>query len=279
MYNFYVLHHLGLGDHISCNAIVRIITKKYSNYKINVFCKKKYFKLISFMYRDDNRIKAYPIKTKNNLDHEYFERAQYLIKKRKNGDKFLIIGFDNFEKIYQKNYKKSNPISYDMLFYKQLNINYNKRFKDCFWKRDTVEENRVYQKLVKKKKYAFVHDEPSKGYAIDSKFVSRDLEIIKNDNTENLFHMAKVIENAEEIHLMESSLRNMSESLNIKTRNLNLYTWRRRKVAPIYNYKLKKNIGTKKNWRIVYSNPKKKNYLFLLSNMYYKLRNYFFSYF
>jgi len=279
MYNFYVCHHLGLGDHISCNAIVRIISKKYKDYKIYVFCKEKYYKLISFMYRDDNRIKAYPINTKNNLDHEYFEEAQNVIKKKKKEDKSLIIGFDNFEEVYKKYYKKSNPISYDMVMYKQLNINYNKRFKDCFWKRDRFEENRVYKKLVKKKNYAFVHDEPSNGYSIDLKFVSRGMQIIKNDNTENLFHMAKVIENAKEIHLMESSLRNMSETLNIKTKNLNLYTWRRRKVAPTYNYKLKKIIGAKKNWRFVYSNPKKKNYLFFFSNIYYKCRNYFFSYF
>ena len=101
-----------------------------------------------------------------------------------------------------------------------------------------------------------MHDEPSLDYKIDKSFFSKGHKVIKNDKNEILFNLSKVIENASELHLMESSIRNMAESLNLKAKKKVLYIWRRKDMAPRYNYKLKKIIGSRITWKIIFTNPK-----------------------
>lgn len=276
MNRIYIYHHLGLGDHISCNGIVRSILKKNKKTNIFLFCKKSLTDLVKFMYRDKKNIKLIPIQTKGKSEKEYSDKIENYLKNLKNKHKIIKIGFENFNKIYNQIYSYNNPVTYDMIFYHQLNLSYKKRFLECFWKRDHKEENRVFKKLTKnkKKKYAFIHDDPKLGYIIDKKFVNSGLEIIKNDKNENIFHMGKILEKAEELHLMESSIRNMSESLKIRSRNINLYIWRRRKISPIYSPKLKKVVGSQKNWKIIFMNPKQKNFKFFFMNSVLKLRFY-----
>ena len=46
---------------------------------------------------------------------------------------------------------------------------------------------------------------------------------------------------------------------------MTLYTIKNKKEIPRYDYKLKKLVGTKKNWKIIYTNPKiGKNIIFYL---------------
>ena len=54
--NLYVHHHLGLGDCIDCNAMVRIFLDEYDFESVHVFCKKRYFNMVEHMYRDDENI-------------------------------------------------------------------------------------------------------------------------------------------------------------------------------------------------------------------------------
>ena len=270
----YIYHHMGLGDHISCNGLVRGIIKKKKNKKYFLFCKKIFFESIKFMYRDIKNLKLKVIDS-NNAD---IEVEKYLAQ-LKDKKKIIRIGLENYDKIYAKINSKNNPITYDMVFYKQMSVSYKKRFTDCYWKRNIKEENRVYKKLIKdpNKKYIFVHDDPSLNHNINKSFFNKGYKIIKNDKSEIIFNMAKVIENATEIHLMESSIRNMTESLNLKTKFLFLYIWRRKKMAPRYNYNKKKLVGTIKNWKIIYSNPKReKNIIFLLLELIQKIKYKFF---
>lgn len=271
MNKIYIYHHMGLGDHISCNALVRGIIKKNKKNIYYLFCKINLSESIKFMYRDIKNLKLIPVKSD-------IEVEKYLSRLRSK-EKILRIGLENYDKIYKKITSKSNPVTYDMVFYKQMNVSYKKRFTDCYWKRNAQEENRVYKKLIKnpKKKYIFIHDEPSLNYNINKSFFNKDYEIIRNDNKEIIFNMAKVIENATELHLMESSIRNMVESLNLRAKFLFLYIWRRKKMAPRYNYNKKKLVGTIKNWKIIYSNPKReKNIIFLLLELIQQIKYKFF---
>ena len=48
-------------------------------------------------------------------------------------------------------------------------------------------------------------------------------------------------------------------------------------MAPRYNYNKKKLVGTIKNWKIIYSNPKReKNIIFLLLELIQKIKYKFF---
>ena len=87
-----------------------------------------------------------------------------------------------------------------LTFHQKLNIHIS----------DVKEEERVFNKLnPENEDFIFVHDESSSG-KVDLK-IDTNLKIIKNDITENIFHFAKVLKEAKEIHLMESSFKSMAE--------------------------------------------------------------------
>ena len=46
----YIYHHLGLGDHIICNGIVRHFKEIHKT--VTVFCRPNYFTNVEYMYRD-----------------------------------------------------------------------------------------------------------------------------------------------------------------------------------------------------------------------------------
>ena len=50
----YIYHHLGLGDHIICNGLVRKFSSDYNN--ISLFCKPHNKESVEFMYRDLDNI-------------------------------------------------------------------------------------------------------------------------------------------------------------------------------------------------------------------------------
>ena len=249
--NVFIYHHLGLGDHFHCNGVVRfIINHQHKNKKFKLFAKSKYYEMVKFMYRDIEDLKI--IEISNNEEQEKDEIESYI----KDGDILEKIGFDYFLK--NKNQNKT----IDMLFYEQFNIEYSRRFELTYWKRDHEKENRLYDLLVNNPNYIFVHDDPSRGFTIPEKLLSKNYQIIKNSYEYSIFDYCKIIENAKEIHVMESSARCMMEYLNTSRAAHFLYDfvggpW---KSIPFYNQK-KEIIGSVKKWKIININFKKKNFL------------------
>ena len=248
----YIYHHLGLGDHFHCNGVVRYLLKnRYKEKKVNLFAKKKYSEMIRFMYRDIERLKIIPISDDEKMESK--EVYSYV----KSGDYIEKIGFDYF----LKNKDKGKTI--DILFYEQFNIDYSKRFELTYWKRDHQKEDDLYNELIKNNEYVFVHDDPSRNFIISDQNIKKNFQIIRNSYEYSIFDYAKIIENAREIHVMESSARCMLEYLNTENSKHYLYNfvggpW---KSIPFYNEK-KEIIGSSKKWDIIEVKfEKKKNFL------------------
>ena len=75
MSDIYIYHHLGLGDHINCNGLVRTILKdrvKKSN-NLYLLTQAQNKEMILFMYRDEPRIKIAAIKKNANEEQEINE--------------------------------------------------------------------------------------------------------------------------------------------------------------------------------------------------------------
>ena len=66
--DIYVYHHLGLGDHLDCNAICRALVNEHRYKKVNVFAKTHYAKMIQFMYRDEPKINVIPVDKNNEVE-------------------------------------------------------------------------------------------------------------------------------------------------------------------------------------------------------------------
>ena len=157
--------------------------------------------MIEYMYRDEVNIEV--VEIDKNLDE--YEQVNLFLKDNKSLH-FLRIGFDKY------------PAGRDVLenkncweyFYEQVQIPHNVRTSYFYVERDEQAELDLLNELnPKKNPYIFVHDDPDRGYNVNEEHLPKDLHIIRNDTTKNIFHFLKVLEDAQEIHCMESSFKSL----------------------------------------------------------------------
>jgi len=261
MKNIYIYQFSTLGDMIICNGLIRILSKKNNTSYLNIFCRSRYLKLIKFMYRDHKSIKLIPYNEHPKLTDEklllkYEEKFinNYIKKNKINNDKIITIGFENYHKIKNLNPDKKHPWPCEIIYYKQLKIPFKKRFEECYWKRDRVSEKRLFNKMIKKnEKYIFLHDDPNRNIFLKNTHFDKGIQkIVRNNIKENIFNYGQILENATEIHIMESSIRQILEVLNIKTKKLFLYKGRGGEHdIELYNKKLNKFVGTRIKWKVI----------------------------
>ena len=65
-------------------------------------------------------------------------------------------------------------------------------------------------------KYIFIHDDSSRGFSIDMSRIKTEYKVIMNDKRFNVFDYITLIENAEEIHFMQSSFKELMCSYELK---------------------------------------------------------------
>lgn len=53
-------HHLGLGDHIVCNGLVRTLAKRYE--KVYLPCKERNLNSVRFLYKDSPKVEVFGVK-------------------------------------------------------------------------------------------------------------------------------------------------------------------------------------------------------------------------
>lgn len=243
----FIYHHMGLGDFISCNAIIRKLCKQRK--EVFLFCKRNLKRNVEFMYRDLHNL--YLISIKDETEIEYFFKSINLEKKNY---QIIELGFDNFYKTIKHKLKNKN-FTTDMVFYKQLNIPYSNRFTKTFWKRDLINEKRVYKKLnPHNKKYIFIHEDPERNLEIRNLIKPRKkIKVIQNDKSEIIFNLGLILEKAEEIHLIESSIRHLIETLKIKHNKIYLYNIRKNLSRGPFLDDNGNYIGTNRKFKIINS--------------------------
>ena len=188
----YVYSHLGLGDHIICNGIVRYIAEHCNN--VYVFCKTSTFDNIEYMYRDNDNIHVLPVS--GDIDVVKFIERYNLT------DKTIKIGFE-----YLNEYPSER---FDFSFYMAMNLPFENRFEKFLFVRDMVAENKVLEELnPTQEDYIFIHGN------LDRSKIRKDLKIIENPEQYKIFDLIALLENATEIHLMESSLKCLINSFKV----------------------------------------------------------------
>lgn len=217
----YIHHTLGLGDMIHFNGMVRYLVDRLDqNRSVHVFCKAQNSAMTQWMYRDEPRV-VLEILPKGVREGSAVQR---ILKKHKTRN-FTCIGHRAMRPLLE-----SHPNTFfDPLFYLQAGIPYSVRYSHCYWQRDYQEESRVYKKLITDRNlskcgYAFVHDDASRGFQVQTGAI--ELPIVRNDTTESIFHLGLVLERAAEVHCMESSIRCMIESLEMKRPKLFYHNFR-----------------------------------------------------
>jgi hypothetical protein len=190
MIPLYVHHHLGLGDHFVCSGIVRKLYKT-NKFSIILAVKLNNIDTVKSLYKDINI--SFDV-----VNNDFEAESKYSL------FKFLRIGFEHCD---IKNWESS--------FYTQLGLNYSDRFTEFYISRSIQNENNLYDSLNINGEYAFCNNQCSEG-AIDLKIQTKLNKIFLTKKTKNILDWIKVIENAKEIHTIDSSIFQLIKNLKLK---------------------------------------------------------------
>jgi hypothetical protein len=221
MNELYIYHHLGLGDHVSCHGIVRHYCEIKD--KINLFVKPHNYQNVKRMYKDIKNLNL--IQGDDNFVNQYI--SQNNISKN-----LLKIGFEklnDFENIEYQFYKLSElPIEF--------------KISKFFVERDYEIEKKIFNELnLKPKEYIFLHDG---GFQIKEELLSKNLKIVKPEGY-GLLDWMYVIENASEIHCIDSSFICLVDCMNTGNIPLNNHRY-------VRNYPENIKLHSNKNWNYIY---------------------------
>lgn len=197
--DFYIYTHLGLGDAIICNGLIRNLVSRNPEVQHRIFCKKIYDESISFMYRDVGNLTTMPLEGDDAV-------RSYLNEKRPKN--LISVGFDKLD-IFSKRFDQS--------FYDQFGVSFSERWDGFRVDRDLEREKVLFEKLgLIKGGYVFIHDDAGRGYSIDRRnIVNEELPIVTPEDftTQNVFDWCTVLENAKELHFMDSCFKLIYDSI------------------------------------------------------------------
>lgn len=206
--NKLISHHLGMGDMIVHNGLVRHIYKRdYRKYQtIYLLCYKHNAANVRRMYDDLKKFALLEIENEYQIGNAI--------------DSF--IGDKEDFHLDQEGYTLYDQIGDDAFF---LNKNYDKSLRKQFKiSRDSNIENEVYNKLINGvSDYIFVHDDQERGYKIpDDKLPP--LPRVRIPKSVALFDTLKIIENAKECHVISSAFVCLLQSMPSLNKNVTVHT-------------------------------------------------------
>jgi len=204
--NIYIYTHLGLGDQICCNAIIRTYSNQYD--KVFLFCKPKNTRNIMYMFRDNPKIFAMPM--------EESQISEFM--KICPNNEYLIVGHKKLHDELRKNL----TAKFDKVFYKMAKVPFDDKWNKFYFQRNIETEKDVYYNklgLTDHSEFIFVHDDAERPM-IPSKLPS-GIKIVKPDNKEiSVFDFLFTIEKAKEVHVIDSSFFNLIDCIQLRNDNL-----------------------------------------------------------
>lgn len=218
----FIHHHLGLGDHIICNGIVRYVAKNYGFDNISLVVKKSNANNVKRMFSDLAQVNLFVVDEDREFVEEYNSRLKSI--------PLIRVGFE-----------KCRNADFDKSFYDSANVPFQERWNSWNFERDYEQEAKIIQELGVDGDYIFVHDESSTGdYKLNIKSDLRQIKPKKIKCENSVFDWIGVIENAKEIHAINSSFVHLIDS--VKTN------------GKLYYHDIKPNtpgFSLRKNWELV----------------------------
>lgn len=193
--NMLVIPHLGLGDQIICNGLVRNLSK---NNSFDLVCDPRNIESVRFMYRDLLSV---------NVIEGYYDSARKLAQLY---PFVVVVGDMGYGRVKE-------GLQFDEWFYSQVGVPFEKRWSDFYVERDEDREKSLFDFLnPMNEEYIFIHHDNR--FRIDENELPGDVKWIFASPmiTNNVFDYCSLIENAKEIHTIESSFMFLTDSINPK---------------------------------------------------------------
>lgn len=219
MKNIHIFHHLGMGDSLLCNGLVRHFAENYDI--IYVFAKPNYIKNVLYMYRDNPRIKIIQM-------DDYQVKSFMSINPNNN---YLVLGHTNdyMAKIDSKEW------TFEEGFYKIAKVPFEYKWSKFFIQRDLIKEKEIFKKLGLKEgeKYSFIHDDTKRGRIFKKQYLDSSIKFIHPVDYQDigLFDFLYTIENAYEVHVHNSSFANLIDTLELKIERLFYHKYARQEAG------------------------------------------------
>ena len=221
----FIHHHLGLGDHLVCNGLVREFAK---NYNVSLFCKSRNMYNVSVMFADIKSISLIAV----SKDDDVTDFISRLTQTQR--EKYIKLGIAlNSDFDYNR-----IDCCWDEIFYEQARLPFDLSWSNFSYKRP------LSQQPVPDVPYAFICDKGSDGInGIDYNFVDNDLEKIYS-NQGHFFDNLELIQNAKEIHTINSSYIHLIDRMdNLDSKDL---FYHKNFIKKPYS-----NFTTRKKWKIL----------------------------
>jgi hypothetical protein len=155
------------------------------------------------MYRDLNNLSIISLPDDKDVIHYLYD---------KDPSDVILVGFNNMYLTGSQNF--------DVSFYSQFGLEFDFRWSNFKLVRDTEREEKLFKyfNLDENSEYIFLHDDNRFHINID-KIKNKDIMVIKpnRDITNNIFDYIKIIENAKEVHAIESSFLFIIDSLSLNS--------------------------------------------------------------
>lgn len=198
---------MGLGDHIICNAIVRHLAKDDI---VIVPVKRSYETSVKFLYSDDPKIKVASFADDAETD-------RYCRFMEKQGLEVIWNGnVGSAKKVWKKSGRQ-----WDQKFYEQMNLDFNLRWDNFKLPKNSCAWEKLFQLKfpgVVPEDFLFVHHTSSMGVKkIHEDLLKSRYKFIPDITyTDNIFDYVGLLENAREIHCINSSFLCLADSLHSK---------------------------------------------------------------
>ena len=205
----YIHHHLGLGDHIVANGLVRHYASLHG--EVTLFCKNHNYGTVKSMYRDNPEITVVAIGTHQDAD----ANVEKFINERGLQADLIKIGFHDIWVNYGNG-------GFDVKFYLQHGLDPSAKWDMFKYERNQEEEKKIFDSYgVEEGKYIFIHDDER--YRIQPNTVPNPENLICVrpiiGATENIFDYSLLIEKASQVHTIESSFQFMIDCMGINQEN------------------------------------------------------------
>lgn len=185
-----LFHNLGLGDHIICNGLVRELYKIHQ--PLMLFVLERNQVNVRHMFSDLQELSLNVIPNDRN-PYQFVEQ-----------EKMNVINVAG----------NAHGYGFERAFYERAGIDYSKKWDSFKIPRNMDVEIELFKKLsLKEGEYSFIHEWGNKKI----KNVPNMVNVRPLKELGPFFDFGYTIENAVEIHCMESSFKNLVEFLNLKT--------------------------------------------------------------
>lgn len=240
-----ILGHLGMGDMIIMNGLIRYKALFHSEVRVAVF--KKYADSVKFMFRDLNNVTYEEILCEADLSPNYAmvvpQRLADLVER--DGYEYLPLGVHGRDAQWQ-----GRGYDFAESFYIQAGVPYEVRERFGWVMRDHAAETRLYERItgIIGKKYRILHDDETRELLLDKGHpVLRDSAALPTfhlatrvlDGVEvwssNIFDYLTLIDNAAEYHGMDSSFPLMMDLMRCRCARVMIHSYVKRDIhAKLY---------------------------------------------